>query len=288
MDALRLAPSNVLVVGWGASDALLTAARALGCRALAPPAAAAAAAAALAGVQGVAALAAALSGAARVGYAMKASRQAALIEQGMLPLLPVDGVCFVPVDLLAVGIEAQPRIDLLLHKATDFLVSTDSGSGAVPAIDPRVVARLQALAAAGVCVVDPPPALGPALDRALGARAVEAACAAARRLAVPVRSPAWALCADLQGDGARGAGVGPPCVVKPQVACGVAQAHSMALILRADGLRGCGVPAPAVVQEYVDHGGVVWKVYVAGSKVRALRRRRHLAKNTGTCCFFPP
>lgn len=28
------------------------------------------------------------------------------------------------------------------------------------------------------------------------------------------------------------------------------------------------VPLPAVAQEYVDHGGVVWKVYVAGEQVR--------------------
>jgi hypothetical protein len=41
----------------------------------------------------------------------------------------------------------------------------------------------------------------------------------------------------------------------------------MAFILHQEGLSGLELPVPAVVQEYVDHNGVMWKVYVAGSKV---------------------
>jgi hypothetical protein len=52
-----------------------------------------------------------------------------------------------------------------------------------------------------------------------------------------------------------------------QVACGVSEAHQMALLLHFAGLQGLGVPMPAVAQEYIDHGGLVWKVYVAGDKV---------------------
>lgn len=53
-----------------------------------------------------------------------------------------------------------------------------------------------------------------------------------------------------------------------QVACGVSESHQMAFVLHPSGLQGLGVPLPAVAQEYVDHGGLVWKVYVAGDKVR--------------------
>jgi hypothetical protein len=42
----------------------------------------------------------------------------------------------------------------------------------------------------------------------------------------------------------------------------------MAFVLHWAGLQGMQVPLPAVAQEYVDHGGLVWKVYVAGAKVR--------------------
>ena len=37
---------------------------------------------------------------------------------------------------------------------------------------------------------------------------------------------------------------------------------------RSSGFADLEVPLPAVAQEYVDHGGVVWKVYVAGQQVR--------------------
>lgn len=37
---------------------------------------------------------------------------------------------------------------------------------------------------------------------------------------------------------------------------------------RSSGFAGLEVPLPAVAQEYVDHGGLVWKVYVAGQQVR--------------------
>lgn len=41
---------------------------------------------------------------------------------------------------------------------------------------------------------------------------------------------------------------------------------------RRSGFTGLEVPLPAVVQEYVDHGGRVWKVYVAGEQARCTAR----------------
>ena len=61
------------------------------------------------------------------------------------------------------------------------------------------------------------------------------------------------------------------CLYSLQVACGVAESHQMALLLHWDGLQGLEVPLPAVIQEYVDHGGLVWKAYVAGDKVGDMR-----------------
>ena len=59
-----------------------------------------------------------------------------------------------------------------------------------------------------------------------------------------------------------------PVVVKPAAACGVAAAHSMAIVLHPSGFADLQVPLPAVVQEYVDHGAQLHKVYVLGSQVR--------------------
>lgn len=65
------------------------------------------------------------------------------------------------------------------------------------------------------------------------------------------------------------AGCPPPYIVKPVVACGTADSHSMALVLWAEALAGLPLPLPAVVQEFVNHDALIHKVYVAGDKVRA-------------------
>ena len=59
-----------------------------------------------------------------------------------------------------------------------------------------------------------------------------------------------------------------PVIVKPAAACGVAAAHSMAIVLRAAGFAALHVPLPASLQEYVDHGARLHKVYVLGPQVR--------------------
>ncbi|KAK9997717.1 hypothetical protein SO802_022403 [Lithocarpus litseifolius] len=58
-----------------------------------------------------------------------------------------------------------------------------------------------------------------------------------------------------------------PSIVKPQVACGVANAHKMAIIFRNEDFKDLSVPLPAVVQEYVDHSSTLYKFYVLGEKV---------------------
>lgn len=62
-------------------------------------------------------------------------------------------------------------------------------------------------------------------------------------------------------------GMAAPAIVKPSVACGVAQAHDMTLVLRPAGFADVASPLPACVQEYVDHGAALHKIYVIGSEV---------------------
>ena len=50
-----------------------------------------------------------------VAHAMKPSREAALAQRGMLPLLPADGVCFLPLRL-DLPLDAQDPFHVLLHK----------------------------------------------------------------------------------------------------------------------------------------------------------------------------
>jgi hypothetical protein len=51
------------------------------------------------------------------------------------------------------------------------------------------------------------------------------------------------------------AGLSLPCIVKPQVACGVADAHSMAIVFRVEDFKNLNTPVPAIIQ--VSHN-VIW------------------------------
>jgi hypothetical protein len=50
-----------------------------------------------------------------VGHVMKLSRESALAQRGMLPLLPADGVCFLPLRL-DVPLASQGPFHVVLHK----------------------------------------------------------------------------------------------------------------------------------------------------------------------------
>ena len=63
------------------------------------------------------------------------------------------------------------------------------------------------------------------------------------------------------------AGIPLPAIFKSAVACGVAEAHKMAIALRPEGLSEVDVPMPACVQPFVDHGAVLHKIYAAGRQV---------------------
>ncbi|XP_022131251.1 inositol-tetrakisphosphate 1-kinase 1-like [Momordica charantia] len=62
-----------------------------------------------------------------------------------------------------------------------------------------------------------------------------------------------------------------PVIAKPLVADGSAKSHKMALVFNHDGLN--MLKPPIVLQEFVNHGGVIFKVYVAGEHVKCVKRK---------------
>ncbi|KAM4085349.1 hypothetical protein ACJW30_10G020600 [Castanea mollissima] len=62
-----------------------------------------------------------------------------------------------------------------------------------------------------------------------------------------------------------------PVIAKPLVADGSAKSHKMALVYNHDGLK--QLKPPIVLQEFVNHGGVIFKVYVVGSYVKCVKRK---------------
>ncbi|XP_057417282.1 inositol-tetrakisphosphate 1-kinase 1-like [Lotus japonicus] len=62
-----------------------------------------------------------------------------------------------------------------------------------------------------------------------------------------------------------------PVIAKPLVADGSAKSHKMALVFTHGALN--KLKPPIVLQEFVNHGGVIFKVYVVGEHVRCVKRK---------------
>lgn len=62
-----------------------------------------------------------------------------------------------------------------------------------------------------------------------------------------------------------------PVISKPLVADGSAKSHKMLLVYNNDGLN--KLKPPIVLQEFVNHGGVIFKVYVVGEYVKCVKRK---------------
>jgi inositol-1,3,4-trisphosphate 5/6-kinase/inositol-tetrakisphosphate 1-kinase len=72
-------------------------------------------------------------------------------------------------------------------------------------------------------------------------------------------------------DAIRELGLRLPLIAKQVSADGGARSHEMCLVLNLNGLS--KLETPIVVQEFVNHGGVVFKVYVVGDHVKCVKRR---------------
>ncbi|XP_027082573.2 inositol-tetrakisphosphate 1-kinase 1-like [Coffea arabica] len=66
-------------------------------------------------------------------------------------------------------------------------------------------------------------------------------------------------------------------IAKPLLADGIASSHRMSLVFNQQGLKQLEEKeeeeAPFVLQKFVNHGGVVFKVYVVGDYVQCVKRR---------------
>nr|POE58228.1 inositol-tetrakisphosphate 1-kinase 1 [Quercus suber] len=62
-----------------------------------------------------------------------------------------------------------------------------------------------------------------------------------------------------------------PLIAKPVTADGSAKSHEMSLVFNENGLK--TLKKPIVMQEFINHGGVIFKVYVVGEHVKCVKRR---------------
>ncbi|KAF6991053.1 hypothetical protein CFC21_008177 [Triticum aestivum] len=189
-----------------------------------------------------------------IGYALPPGKAGSVIQPPLEALAAERGMRLVAVDA-SLPLADQGPFDLIIHKL----------------FDRPWRAQLEAFSALhpSVPVVDAPAAVDRLLDRFTMLDVVPGLAAGLDfPLSVPAQvtvSDAAALAADDPSHGLRF-----PLIAKPLAVDGSAGSHDLCLVYRAEGLR--GLHTPVVLQEFVNHGGVLFKVYVVGGRAVCVRR----------------
>ncbi|KAL8199572.1 hypothetical protein R6Q57_013140 [Mikania cordata] len=212
-----------------------------------------------------------------VGYIMKPSREEDFAKRGAFPLNPTEnGLIFLPLTFDLPMLYQLKKVDIVIHKATDEISSIERRKSCDHSSNIIYTSRMRELQRCvrelpDCCVIDPFDNIFPVVDRLkiqeilLGLENLKTESKLKIRGAYYLKVDNFE---DVQLEQRlREAKLSLPIIVKPQVACGVADAHSMAIVFKAADFTGLSVPLPAVVQEYVDHSSILFKVYVLGEKV---------------------
>ncbi|XP_072971545.1 inositol-tetrakisphosphate 1-kinase 6 [Typha angustifolia] len=212
-----------------------------------------------------------------VGYVMKPSREEDFAKRGAFPASPTqNGLMFVPLTFKLPLSSQLEEVDVVLHKVTDEIICIDPNCSAD---FPKGISFSMGMCELvrfieehhDFCVIDSLNNIYPLLDRLqiqkilLGLQDVsfKGRC----RLRAPCSLKVDNFHDPNLSKQLSEANLSFPIIVKPQVACGVADAHNMALVFKFEDFSKLSVPLPAVLQEYVDHGSTIFKFYVLGEKV---------------------
>ncbi|XP_065852787.1 inositol-tetrakisphosphate 1-kinase 1 [Euphorbia lathyris] len=192
----------------------------------------------------------------RVGYALAPKKVQSFIQSSLISHANSQGIDLVSVDPSKSLIEQGP-FDCIIHKmyGQDWRSQLDKFSVENP----------------NVPIVDSPESIERLHNRISMLEVVN-------RLKVPKRSqvlevPKQVVVLDsenLKGNAVVGE-LGFPLVAKPLVADGSAKSHKMFQIFDSEGLQ--RLDAPIILQDFVNHGGVIFKVYVAGDYVQCVKRK---------------
>ncbi|XP_050203698.1 inositol 1,3,4-trisphosphate 5/6-kinase 4 [Mercurialis annua] len=212
-----------------------------------------------------------------VGYIMKPSREEDFAKRGAFPLSPTpNGLMFMPLTFELPLPSQLQYVDIILHKATDEILSLELNSSTEFAKSITYTTGMQELKRymehhASCFVIDPLEKIYPVLDRLKIQQILLGLEDLHTEGHLTIRGPHFLKVDDFnEPDLIRRlseAKLSLPSIVKPQIACGVADAHSMAIVFRVEDFKDLSVPLPAIVQEYVDHSSTLFKIYVLGEKV---------------------
>ncbi|KAL8104527.1 hypothetical protein AgCh_028664 [Apium graveolens] len=193
-----------------------------------------------------------------VGYVMKPSREEDFAKRGAFPLRPnVNGLIFLPLTFELPILTQLQHVDMVIHKATDEIISVELNSSLEISnniIYSKGILEVQRCLEerSDCCVIDPFGNIDPVLDRFK----IQTLLLGLEKLNTEgqnkIRAPRCIKVDNFDVPDLRqrllDAALSPPSIVKAQVACGVSDAHSMAIVYNIDDYKGLNVPLPAVVQ----------------------------------------
>jgi hypothetical protein len=189
------------------------------------------------------------------------------------PLMPPENSnyskYFMPIDVSATDDRCIQQIDVesLLVKYSDFIRQV-VWHEVHPFIMSRALGKFVDQSAKDTPLCDTFEAMKVLFDRTLMYTLIDDIAKVARRkYALPVRSANWELVSQRTSHT-----LACPYILKSRLACGMPESHYMALVFKPEGLSECELADPLVAQEYINHTGTMYKVYVAGKHVMIEKR----------------
>ncbi|XP_068650511.1 inositol-tetrakisphosphate 1-kinase 1 [Aristolochia californica] len=191
-----------------------------------------------------------------IGYALAPKKQQSFIQHSLINLAKERGIDLIRIDLSRPLVDQGP-FDCIIHKlyGPEWKSQLEEYSSKNPA----------------VCIIDPPNAIERLHNRISMLQVVT-------ELHVPQKPDTFGIPKQIViydssalSDTTALDGLNFPVIAKPLVADGSAKSHKMALVFNRDGLL--KLKPPVVLQEFINHGGVIFKVYVVGEYVKCVTRK---------------
>lgn len=192
----------------------------------------------------------------RIGYALADKKRNSFIRPSLVELARERGIDLVAIDESRTLDEHGP-FDCILHKRYGESWKTQL--------------RLYEMRNPGVVIIDHPEAIARLHNRISMLQVVS-------ELESPLDKETFGIPKQIViydivslSDAATFSALRFPVIAKPLVADGSAKSHKMALVYHPAGLA--KQKPPVVLQEFINHGGVIFKVYVVGDYVKCVKRK---------------
>lgn len=181
----------------------------------------------------------------------------------------------------SIPMDKQPKFDVIVHKLTEELCSTEEAGDLAPIKIDKISCLEDYLAANPTCkIIDPITAVRRVMSREVTCKMI-AEITEKRSRQCDIRQPAWFVTKEWTASSIvelmRRNGIDFPIICKPVVGCGTPSSHQLVVAVSQEGLAqqlaSKGTQREGLlVQKFHNHGGYFLKVYVIEDDVMVFKR----------------